>query len=134
MSSSTMTRHRPIGITILAILAGVSALAALWRTLQYLHILPFTLGPLQFYGFDLIAAVLWGVTTAIWVWAMVNLWNLNPQALTFVVILAAWNLILAVLEIFGASTFAAVLPSIILNAFVLIYGLTPGVRRSFGMA
>ena len=133
MSTSAVTRHRPIGVTILAILAGISALSALWRTLQYLHLLPFTLGPLQFYGFDLIAALLWGVTTAIWIWAVVNLWNLNPQALTFVVILAAWNLILAVLEIFGASTFGAVLPGIILHGVILIYGMSPGVRRSFGM-
>ena len=66
------------------------------------------------------------MTTAIWIWAVVNLWNLNPQALTFVVILAAWNLILAVLEIFGASTFGAVLPGIILNGIILIYGMSPG--------
>jgi hypothetical protein len=133
MSTSTVSRHRPIGVVILSILAGVSALGALWRTLQYLHILPFTLGPLQFYGFDLIAAILWGVTAAIWIWAALSLWNLNPQALTFVVILAAWNLILAVLEIFGASTFGAVLPAIVLNGVILIYGMSPGVRRNFGV-
>jgi hypothetical protein len=129
---SVTARRRPFGITLLAILAGLSALAALWHTLQYLHILPFTLGPLQFYGFDLIGAILWGITTAIWVWAMVNLWNLNPQALLFVTFLSAWNLILALLSWLGASDFQAVLPALIVNGLVLIYSLSPQARMAFG--
>src|SRR5262245_62100918 len=133
MSSPAMARHRPIGITILAILAGLAALVNLWHTLQFLHILPYSLGPLQFYGFDLLGALLWGVTAAIWIWAAVNLWNLNPQALLFVSILAGWELILAVISIFGATTFSAALPSIIVTGAILLYSLSPGVRRNFGM-
>jgi hypothetical protein len=38
-----------------------------------------------------------------------------------------------VLEIFGASTFGAVLPAIVLNGVILIYGMSPGVRRNFGV-
>ena len=33
-------RHRPVGITILAVLALVAALVAVWHTLQYLHVVP----------------------------------------------------------------------------------------------
>jgi hypothetical protein len=125
-------RHRPIGITILAILAGLAALVALWHTLQYLHLLPFTLGPLQFYGFDLLGALMWGVLTAIWAWVAARLWAVDPRGLMFAVVLSGLNLVMAGLSILGASTFEALLPAILLNGVVLLYCLTPGVRRAFG--
>jgi The Golgi pH Regulator (GPHR) Family N-terminal len=131
---AAVARHRPIGITILAILAGLAALVAIWHTLQYLHILPFTLGPLQFYGIDLLGALLWAVTAAIWIWAAVNLWNVQPQGLLFATWLSGLNLVLDALSILGASTFQALLPSILLNGIILIYCLSPGVRRAFGTA
>jgi hypothetical protein len=130
---STVAKHRPFGVTLLAILAGISALAALWHTLQYLGIVPVTLGRLQFYGFDLLGAVLWGLTVAVWIWAVVNLWGLNPQALLFVSLLAGWNLILAVVSLFGASDFPALLPALLINGIILSYSLSSGVRRSFGL-
>jgi hypothetical protein len=125
---------RPIGVVVLAILAGLEALVALWHTLQYLGLLPFTLGQLRFYGFDLFGALLWGVTTAIWLWAVVNLWRLNPQALLFVALLAGWNLILAVLSWLGASDFQAVLPALLLNGVILLYALSQRTRGAFGAA
>ena len=38
------------------------------HTLQYLHLLPFTLGPMAFFGFDLWGAILWAITTFVWAW------------------------------------------------------------------
>src|SRR5262245_22898739 len=131
---AAIARHRPFGITILAILAGLAALVAIWHTLQYLHILPFTLGPLQFYGVDLLGALLWAVLAAIWIWAAMRLWTVDPRGLMFAIVLSGLNLLLAVLAILGASTFEALLPAILLNAIVLLYCLTPGVRRAFGAA
>ena len=133
MSTTSVAKHRPFGVILLAILAGVSALGALWHTLQYLGIVPVTLGRMQFYGVDLLGAVMWGLTAAVWIWAVVNLWNLNPQALLFVTLLAGWQLILAVLSLFGASDFQAVLPTILIAGVILLYALSPGVRRNFGM-
>ena len=101
-------------------------MVAAWHTLQYLGILPVTLGRLQFYGVDLLGAALWGLTAAVWVWAVVNLWRLNPQALLFVTLLAGWNLILAVLSWLGASDFQAVLPALLLNGGILLYSLSSG--------
>ena len=129
---ATIARHRPFGITLLALLAGLAALVALWHTLQYLHLLPFTLGPLQFYGFDLLGALLWGGLTAIWVWAAVRLWNVEPQGLMFATVLSGLNLILAGLSLLGASTLEALLPALLLNGGILLYCLSPGVRRAFG--
>ena len=129
----SMTRNRPFGVTLLAILAGISALGALWSTLQYLHVIPFTIGELQFYGFDPLGAILWAVTALIWVWAALNLWNLRRDALTFITILAGWNVILALISWLGASSFQAILPQLALNLLILIYAFTPQVREAFGV-
>jgi hypothetical protein len=54
---------------LLALLAGLAAVIAAYHTLQCLHILPFWLGPMSFFAFDLLGALLWGVTAACFVWA-----------------------------------------------------------------
>jgi hypothetical protein len=127
-----MTPHRPIGITIIAILAGLATIFAAIHTLQYLHLLPFFLGGMAFFGFDLGGALLWGLMTLIYAWVVVQLWNVNPQGWMFLVILSALNIILDIISIIGQTTFSAVAPSIVVNAIVLIYCLTPGVKRAFG--
>jgi hypothetical protein len=131
---ATITRHRPIGITLLAILAVVAALVAVWHTLQYLHLVPFTLGPLQFYGYDPLGAIMWAILAAIWVWVAARLWTVDPRGLMFAIVLSGLNLVLALLSLLGASTLEALLPAIVLNGAILLYCLTPGVRRAFGAA
>ena len=123
---------RPIGITILAILAAVAAILALIRTLQMLHLWPIWFGPVRFFTFDLLGAILWGILFLIWIWVLRGLWNLDPQAWLFVVVLSALNLILAVIAIIGKSSFQAELPTIILNGIILIYCQTSGVKSAFG--
>ncbi len=39
-----MKKRRPFGITILAILVGLGALVAIYHTLQFLRVLPFSFG------------------------------------------------------------------------------------------
>jgi hypothetical protein len=89
---------------------------------------------MAFFGFDLIGALLWAVSAAIYIWLTRSLWNVEPQAWMFLVIIAAFNLILALLSILGASTFQAMLPSILVNGAVLLYCLLPGTRQAFGTA
>lgn len=124
--------HRPFGITVIAILAGIATVLAAIHTLQYLHLLPFFLGNMAFFGFDLWGAILWGIMTVIYAWVVVNLWNMNPQGWMFLVLLSSLNLVLDVISIIGQTTFSAVAPSIVVNAAVLLYCLTPGVKRAFG--
>jgi hypothetical protein len=131
-----MQKSRPFGVTLLAILAGLGAVVAVWHTLQFLHILPLNietaLGEVRFFTFDIFGAMLWGIMALIWIWVARGLWNLDPQAWLFVVVLATLNLILAVVSVFGASTWQAMLPSLIVNGLVLIYGVSSGVKSAFG--
>jgi hypothetical protein len=127
-----VNQKRPFGVVLLAILSVLEALVAAYYTLQFLGILPVTLGRLQFFGVGPLGAVLWGLTAAVWVWAAVSLWRLNPQALLFVTLLAGWNLILAVLSWLGASDFQAVLPALLLNGGILLYALSQRTNQAFG--
>src|SRR5579871_6565986 len=127
-----MTQHRPIGITILAILSAIAAIIGAIHTLQYLHLLPFFLGPMTFFSFDLWGALMWGVLTLIYIWVARMLWNVEAQGWMFLVILSALNLILALVSAIGGSTLAEEVPAIVISGAVLIYCMTPGVKRAFG--
>jgi hypothetical protein len=130
-----MQRSRPFGITVLAILAGVACVIDALVTLLFLGAIPVALfGRTGFFGSALLGAIIWGVMAVIWAWVAGGLWNLNPQTWNFVVLFSTLNIILAFVSVLGASTWGSVLPSIIVNAVVLIYSLTPGVRAAFGQA
>jgi len=127
-----MTQHRPIGITILAVLSGIAAIISAIHTLQYLHLLPVFVGDMRFFTFDPLGALLWGVMFLIYLWVMRMLWNLDPQGWMFLVILSALNIGLALLSAIGGSTLAEEIPTIIIAGLILIYCLTPGVKAAFG--
>jgi hypothetical protein len=118
-------------VTILALLAWLQAIIAGYHTLQFLHVLPLTWGPMSFFGFDLLGAVLWGVTTVIYVWAALMLWRLDERGWIFAVLMAGWILVMDVLEALGATSLLAVLPSMIASGAVLIYGVLPSTREAF---
>ena len=130
-----MAKKRPFGITLLAILAVIAALLALVHTLQMLHLLPFRLfgGQVKFFTFDLLGAILWGVMFLIWLWVFRMLWSVSPQGWLFVVALSAINLIIAIASVLGQTTFQEVLPAIVVNGLVLIYGLLPGTKAAFNV-
>lgn len=127
-----MEKHRPFGITLLALLAGAAALINIWHTLQMLHILPVSLGEHRFFTFDLVGAILFGLLAAIYIWVFVMLWNVNPQGWLFITVLTILNLILAFVSILGQSTFTAMLPALLINGLILLYCLLPGTRQAFG--
>jgi hypothetical protein len=126
-------RHRPLGVTILAVLAGIAFVLNAFIALIFLGALPVSLfGGLGFFGQALLGAILWGLLALIWGWVATNLWNLNPQGWTFVVTLTILNLVLDLVSVLGATTWSAILPSVVLNAVILIYSLSPGIREAFG--
>jgi hypothetical protein len=132
MSVSTAVK-RPIGVTILAILAGVAALLAAYYLLQSLGILPYSIGPYSVRGFNLWNAFMWGIMLWIWVWVVQMLWSVNPQAWLFLAVISVFNLILAFTYLISqGTTWSDVSVSFIVNGVILIYLMLPNVRRAFG--
>jgi hypothetical protein len=127
-----MSRSRPFGITILAFVAGIAGVVAAYHTLQYLHILPFWLGSVAFWGFDLWGALLWGIATVLYAWVVSMLWTVQPAGWLYLVLISAWNLLMVVLSVLGASSISAFVPAIIINGGILIYCLLPSTKRAFG--
>jgi hypothetical protein len=127
-----MKRSRPFVVTILAIVAGIAGVFAAYHTLQYLHILPFWLGPVALYGFDLWGALLWGLMTVVYAWVVAMLWTMHPAGWLYLVLISVCNLVLAVISIIGNSTAQAMAPAIIINGLILLYCLLPSTKRAFG--
>ena len=124
---------RPIAVYLLIILAIIAGILAVIDVLRYLRILPIaTLGPVDFFGFSFIGAIMAGIAAAIWFWAAQKLWVLDPQGWIFVVVIAIVYLIFDFVAILGRSSFQAMLTSILVNAIALVLGLLPGTKKAFG--
>lgn len=126
---------RPIGVMILAALAGIAALLAALHLLQSLGILPYFIGEYSVRGFNLWNALMWGLMLWIWVWVVQMLWSVNPQGWLFLAVISVFNLILDFVLLLGSSTqWSDISLNFLVNAVILIYLMLPGVRRAFGQA
>ncbi len=129
-----MEKKRPVGVTLLAILAGFAALVSIIYTLQMLHLWPVTgpFGQFKFFTFNLFGAIMWGLMAAIWIWVARLLWAVDIQGWLFVVVLATLNIILNLFSVIGGTPWEAVSVSLFLNTLILIYSLLPGTKAAFG--
>jgi hypothetical protein len=133
-----VTKKRPMGVTILGVLAILAAIAAGIHTLQMLHLWPISFtGPVgqqtfRFFTFDLVGAMLWGILLLIYLWLFRMLWSVDPQAWLFLVVISIFNLILAVLTVIGGTAWEDMMWALVVNAILLIYCLLPGTKKAFG--
>ncbi len=126
-------KHRPIGITILAILSGLAAIIALVVAIQYFF-LPFKTPNIQwsFFGAPWLSGILWLVTAFIYFWLMRMLWQVNPQGWLFLVLISIFELILAFVSVLGKTSLSAMIPTILVSGIILLYCLYPGTKAAFG--
>ena len=129
-------RDRPIGVTILAILAGIAAVLAAIHALQFLGIIPFFIGPAGYkiHAYSFWYALMYGLLVWVYIWLTMMLWRVEPQAWMFLVIITFFYLILDFFSLFGTNTWEDVAVSVIVNAIILLYCMLPGVRSAFGTA
>jgi hypothetical protein len=127
-------KQRPLGVTILAILAGFGALMALIYTLQMLHILPYYIGPVAFWDFSLLGAIFWGFIFLIWLGVIQMLLTMHPSGWLFMVIIAGLSLLFALLSVLGASSWEAMAPTILVSGIILVYCLLPGTKAAFNIS
>lgn len=131
--SATAPKHRPFGVTLLAILAGIAAALAAIHLLQALAILPYFIGEHAVRGFNLWNAIMWGIMLWIWIWVVQMLWRVDPQAWLFLAVITTFELILNFTLLIGSSTtWSDISLSFLINAVILIYLMLPNVRHAFG--
>lgn len=131
-----MSKSRPIGVTVLALLAAVASILAIFQTLQWLGIIKTDFLWWSVRVSNIWYALMWGLLALIYIWLVRMLWNVDYQGWLFVVVLSTLNLILAfVALIFDASVeFADIALSVVVNGLILIYGMLPGTKDAFGPA
>lgn len=123
---------RPIGVTVLAIIAGFMALLMALAALQWLGLVPwFGPGP-AVRTFNLWYALLYGLMAYIYIWLTQMLWHLDPSAWLFLAVITVFNLILNFISLITGTPWEWVALPIILNSLVLLYIMLPGVRQAFG--
>jgi hypothetical protein len=132
MTNQTSSPSRPFGVTVLAVLAGIAAFFAVVHTLQALGILPYFIGSIAIRGFNLWYALMWGLMVWVYIWLIQMLWQVNPAAWMFLVVISIFNLIFGFVVMIGGDSFSDAGVSFILNVLILIYCMLPGVRRAFG--
>ena len=134
MSELAQVKERPVGVTILAILAGIAAVLAAIHCLQFLGIIPFLIGPSGYkvHYFSFWYALMYALLVWVYFWLTRALWRVEPGAWMFLVIVTLFYLILDFFSLFGATTWEDVAVSVIVNALILIYCMLPGVRSAFG--
>jgi hypothetical protein len=121
---------RPIGVTLLAIAAGVAAVLNAVIALRFLGLFPF-LGPLDIRTFNLWYALMYGLMTYVWIWVAKMLWDLEEAGWVFVAFISTFNLILDFVILVTGGEWYDVNVSVILNGLILIYALLPGVKAAF---
>ena len=136
MREVSQAKERPIGVTILAILAGIAAVLAAIHALQFLGIIPFFIGPSGYkvHAFSFWYALMYALLVWVYIWLTTMLWRVEPQAWMSLVVITMFYLILDFFTLFGANTWEDVAVSVIVNAIILLYCMLPGVRSAFGTA
>ena len=94
-----MAKERPIGVTILAILAFLGAFNAFIYTLQMLHLLPTYIGPVTFWQFSLIGIPL--TPRPDLARRCRDTPQLHPQGWNFMMLISAFTLVFGFLSILG---------------------------------
>src|SRR3989442_3286664 len=120
MERSNLMKQRPVGVTILAILAGVAAVLAAINALQFLGILPFFVGPVAFRTFSFWYALMWGLMVWVYIWLVQMLWRVDPASWLFLVLITLFELTLHFVPMLGSSTWPHVRVSFLLNRFILL--------------
>jgi hypothetical protein len=116
------TSQRPMGVTILAVLAALGGLSALYLTF-----------------------VLFGANSAIWgiiylILALASLafaygaWTLQPWAWMLGIGLEAISIILAIVIGLATNTLGSQIIGIIISGVIIYYLMTPDVKKAFGQS
>ena len=125
---------RPIGVTLLAVGAGLAGIFEVWRTLVFLGI-----GQLHVrrQGSLVLRTPQWGqaiwaiILAAIWFWIAEGFWNVRAYAWSFGIFISLFTLIFGFFAILGSTTFEEEFVPMLLAFLIFFYLNYPGVQKHF---
>jgi hypothetical protein len=126
--------NRPIGVTLLAIGAGLATLFQIWRILVFLGIVSFTfVGKSVSFSEPQWGQALWGlILAAIWAWVAVGFWNVRAYAWSFGNFISLFTIIFGFFAIItGNGTTESEMVGWLLAIAIFFYLNYPGVRNAF---
>ena len=78
--------------------------------------------------------LLWGLMVWVWAWAIQAIWNIDPAAWVFLMVVSGFNLLFDFFAMIGASTtYTDLSASFIVNGLIFAYTLLPGTKRAFAV-
>jgi hypothetical protein len=125
--------NRPIGVTLLAIGAGLAGIYEIWRALVFMGIVNFTfLGEEVAFQTAQWGQVIWAlIIAAIWFWVAVGFWNVRAYAWSFGIFVSIFTLIFGFFALLGGSTMESETVGWFLALVIFLYLNYPGVRDHF---
>jgi hypothetical protein len=125
--------HRPIGVTILALAAGVAGLFEIWRALVFAGVASFTfIGKPVTFPEAQWGSAFWAVILAlIWFWVAAGFWNVRAYAWSFGNFISLFTIIFGFFALLGGSTMEAESVGWLLAIGIFFYLNYPGVRDQF---
>jgi len=124
---------RPIGITLLALGAGIAGLLEIWRTLVFLGIVNWT-----FLGKDVkFEEAQWGqaiwaiILAAIWFWIAEGFWNVRAYAWSFGIFISLFTLIFGFFALLGTGSWESEGAPMLIAMAIFFYLNYPGVQKHF---
>jgi hypothetical protein len=126
--------HRPIGVTLLAIAAGLAAIWEIWRTLVFLGLANFTfIGREVSFSEAQWGSALWAIIlAAIWIWVAIGFWNVRAYAWSFGIFISLFTIIFGFFALIaGAGTMESETVGWLLAIGIFFYLNYPGVRDQF---
>ena len=125
--------NRPIGVTLLALGAGLAGLFEVWRTLVFLGIVNFTfVGKEVSFPTAQWGQALWAILlAAIWFWIAEGFWNVRAYAWQFGIFISIFTIIFGFFALIGGSTMEAETVGWLLAIAIFMYLNYPGVRNQF---
>jgi hypothetical protein len=133
-TTQDMVQERPLGVTVLAGLAGIALILAILHLLQAIGLLPYFIGPVAIRDFSLWYSLMWGLMIWVWMWAIRALLDVDPGAWLFLLVISGFNVIFDFITLIATPTETSdVSVSFIVNLAILAYTLLPSTKRAFAV-
>jgi len=125
---------RPIGLTVLAALAGVALVLAVVHLLQAIGLIPYFIGAVAIRDFSLWYALMWGLMVWVWAWAIQAILAADATAWVFLMIVSGFSLMFDFITIIASPTTTTDLTlSFLLSLAIFGYMLLPSTKRTFAV-